>query len=71
MLQGERITYIHRLLHTHIHVILHTTHLRMSHARLLSGDRRLFVQKVYNEMNDNSLANIHYKSLFLTISRKK
>ncbi len=31
----------------------------MSFNRLLSRDRKLFVQKVYNEMNDNSLANIH------------
>ena len=29
----------------------------MSYARLLSEDRRLFVQKVYIEMNDNAIAN--------------
>src|SRR5205085_12663788 len=42
-------------------VFLHNT-LKMSFNRLLSGvskDRELFVQKVYNEMNNNAAANAH------------
>ena len=34
----------------------------MSHNRLLLGtsnDRRLFTYEVYNEMNDNAIANTH------------
>ena len=65
LLQGERITHISSLLHTHIHTIQRiSSHnaLKMSHNKLLSGvpkDRKSFVWKVFNEMENNAIANIH------------
>ncbi len=31
----------------------------MSYKKLLSGDRKSFVREVYNEMDDNAMANTH------------
>src|SRR6266511_3333005 len=62
LLQGERITHISSLLHTHIHTIQRiSSHnaLKMSFDRLLSEDRKSFVWKVFNEMENNAIANIH------------
>src|SRR5947209_13756586 len=53
------ITYTHTHAHTPFKVFLHNA-LKMTYNKLLSEvteDRRLFVQKVYNEMDNNAIAN--------------
>src|SRR5207247_8831303 len=60
ILQRERITYI--VYYTHIHTytiqsISSHNALEMSHEKLLSGDRKLFIWKICNEMDNNAMVN--------------